>query len=264
VAYQSIPTQSRAEEQRDIRRAQRGDEAARQRVLRANLRYVEQISRCYTNWRCTAADLMSEGTLALMHALDKFDPEMGTRFVTYASYWIRTRVSDCALRSMQSVGTGATMRQLRLLRRARAKLQAETGAVTESQLAEAVGVGVERLRDLALCLDGWEVEYPSADSHTPRQLRTTRTPEELALASEVEEETWMRAHRALCALDPREQTVARRRLMQDEPDTLEAIGRDLGVCRERVRQIECRVRKKLTVALRPAGLRQNARSRKAA
>jgi RNA polymerase sigma-32 factor len=232
-------------------------EAARE-LVEANLRYVVAIALSYRRYGVRVADLVSEGNVGLMIALKKFDPDRGTRFVTYAAHWIRAYVLDHVIRAWSIVGVGAGPLRSKVffrLRREKAKIMASTRDVVEvgEKLAERFGTTPEKItmlahrleaRDLSLDAkvfeDGAATVLDTLASGGPSQ-------EEQYLGHERANaiHDWVRA--AVEKLDPRERFIVQVRIMADgaEELSLAEIGRRLGVSRERARQLEARAKQKI-------------------
>lgn len=257
----NVPTLTREEEHelavtyRDTRDAAAGD-----RLVRANMRHVVSIALLYRRYGLRTQDLIAEGNVGLVTALNKFDPEKGTRFVTYAAYWIRAYVLNFIIRSWSMVGSGAGPLRSKLffrLRRERARLNS---LVTErdqalSELATRVGIPVEKLEPMLQRLDGRDVSLDqplSADNEQTRldSLQSFDEPQdEVAANNERASLLDGRVKAALATLDKRERFIVERRILADEELSLAELGRKLGVSRERARQLEARAKTKLRRSL---------------
>ncbi|HEX2672138.1 MAG TPA: sigma-70 family RNA polymerase sigma factor [Polyangiaceae bacterium] len=235
------------------------DLAARDELVGCNLRHVAAVASRFRRQTSVSFDeLVAEGNIGLFHALDKFDPDQGTRFITYAVYWIRAYMSQHVVRSRSLVSTGVQSKLLSKVRRERTKALARgEGAATEGRLAEQLALSPERLRSLVERLDVHDVPWDvhSEDSLSVGLSAALGLPsfnaEETALAAEAQSRLSAAVAQALSALDVRERYVVERRLMahQGEELSLAEIGRNFAVSRERARQIETRALRKLKVAL---------------
>jgi RNA polymerase sigma-32 factor len=232
-------------------------DAARQ-LIEANLRYVVAIALSYRRYGVRVADLISEGNVGLMTALKKFDPERGTRFVTYAAHWIRAYVLDYVIRAWSIVGVGAGPLRSKVffrLRREKAKILASTpdAQVANERLAAAFGTSTEKITLLAQRLEARDVSLDAKvfDDGSATVLDTLPSllpsQEDDFLRKERSSEIEARVREAVQALDPRERFIVEVRMMADGPDelSLAEIGRRLGVSRERARQLEARAKQKL-------------------
>jgi RNA polymerase sigma-32 factor len=258
------PTLSAAEELDCIRAWQeRRDRRAAGRLVLCNSRHVVFTAFKFQSYGIQVADLISEGHVGLMKALDRFDESKGVRFSTYAIYWIRAHIIASVMEgwSVLSGPRGALdSRVFFRLRRERAELwKAEgegTGLGTHGvieRLAASFGVSERRMEEMLSQLDNRGV---SLDAQQPGQeqslLDEQRSDDDQASALENRQ---LRAQleravaRARRGLDPREAFIVERRLMADPEEKLSLgeIGARFGVSRERVRQIEVRARRKLRI-----------------
>lgn len=256
----AIPLLDRETEHDIAVRAKAGEESARKALIEANLRFVVSVALQYRRYGIRLADLIAEGNLGLMVAANKFDPDRGTRFVTYAGYWIRALILDLVVRASSMVGGGSGPLRSKLyfrLRRERARAGNLTQDTSERNvmLAEKFNTTEERMEEMLRRLDARDVSLDqtvftesgvtlietieSDEIHPEDQLMTTRT--------ESREHTRLAA--ALSKLDPRERFIVEQRYMQDEEASLADIGRTLGVSRERARQLEARAKQKLREGL---------------
>jgi RNA polymerase sigma-32 factor len=241
------------------------DEAFAHRLVEANLRFVVRIALGYRGYGLKVADLVEEGNLGLLEAVRRFDPARNLRFMTYASFWVRAYVLAHVLKQRSLVGVGTGPLQSRLffrLARERARLTAALGENAtreeiDARLAVKFRTTPERIREIGARLDAKDV---SLDLPVFRDGPTTgvdllpddRTP--VAVELEVEEreaELRRRIDLVLRTLPERERYIADHRLLaQDEDEeTLADIGRALRLSRERVRQLEERIKGKLRRAL---------------
>ena len=244
-------------------RWQKGDRAAAERLVTCNLRYVVRIALMYRGYGIRVADLIEEGNLGLLEAVRRFEPERGLRFMTYASYWIRAYVLAHVLKQSTLVGVGTGPLQSKLffrLARERARIVSALGSeVTtdevERRLAVKFETTVERIREIGARIDAKDV---SLDAQLFRDGATTALDlladehemldDDLA-TRERDLEVRRRLGAVMASLPERERYIVDHRLMSDEEDTLADIGRHLRLSRERVRQLEARVKSKLRRAL---------------
>ena len=251
-----IPVLDRETEHELAVRARQGDEAAREALVRANLRYVVSVALQYRAYGVRLADLLAEGNLGLVVASHKFDPDRGTRFVTYAGYWIRAFVLDAVVKSTTMVGGGTGPLRSKLffrLRRERARLGTLLGDDAErlQEMARRFGVSPERMREMLRRVDARDVSLDQKrfddGEGTLLDLLPAEgpDPETAAMEAERREVVSSALREALRTLDERERFIVERRLLDDEPWSLAALGRQLGVSRERARQLEARAKKKM-------------------
>jgi RNA polymerase sigma-32 factor len=256
---QAIAPLSREHEYELARRVRdHDDRQAAHELVEANLRYVVAIALSYRRYGVRLADLVSEGNVGLMVALKKFDPDRGTRFVTYAAHWIRAYVLDHVIRAWSIVGVGAGPLRSKVffrLRREKAKILASTSdvAVANEKLAARFGTTSEKIALLAHRLEARDVSLDAKvfDDGAATVLDTLSgqgpSQEDEYLGHERSRAVLARVREAVQALDPRERFIVEVRMMADATDelSLAEIGRRLGVSRERARQLEARAKQKI-------------------
>jgi RNA polymerase sigma-32 factor len=237
-----------------------GDTSARDELVRSQLRNVVTIAGRYRREACaTFEELVAEGNFGLLQALARFDPDRGTRLVTYAAYWIRSYISQYLIRSRSLVTTGVQSKLLAKLRRGRAREAMASGepANADRALADQLALSPDRLHSLVERLDARDVSWDasSEDGLGARLAEVveslSRNAEEYAMSAEEEKHSSLAISDALLVLDVRERYVVDQRLMahREEQLSLAEIGRRLSVSRERARQIEARAIRKLKAAL---------------
>ncbi|HJT77694.1 MAG TPA: RNA polymerase sigma factor RpoD/SigA [Gemmataceae bacterium] len=225
-------------------RVEEGDSEARDHLVRANLRLVVNIARSYTGKGLGLQDLIEEGNLGLLRAVEGFDPSMNTRFSTYASYWIKQSIKRGLINSGKTIRIPAYMAQLLTeWRRATAQLQEELGRTpTQEEIAAHLGLNKKKLSLIKKAIRVYNAAPGSEQSENVQSIDETlmdvrsKTPAlEMLATDEVREVLTL-----LDRMEPREAAVLRMRfgLNGEEPKTLHAIGECLGLTRERVRQIE--------------------------
>jgi len=255
----AFPVLSREDEQDLVHRwMDSHEERAKDRLLAAHLRYVVAIALRYRRYGVPVEELVSEGNFGLVHALGKFEPGRGTRFVTYAAYWIRAYVLNHVIRSWSLVGVGSGALRSKMffrLRRERVKIAnlVGDGAQADTMLAQAMGLPEATVQAMVRRLDARDVSLdtkPFDDSSTSLGdllAAPDRSQEETLAATERDDQVRSAVQSAMADLDERERYIAEKRLMADRDDelSLAEIGRRLGVSRERARQLEVRTKRKL-------------------
>jgi RNA polymerase sigma-32 factor len=254
------------EEQRLARSYAKGDARAAHRLITANLRFVVKVAHEFRSYGPSLPDLVQEGNIGLMKAVQKFDPERGIRFISYAAWWIRAYIQNHILRSFSLVKVGTTQAQRKLFfslartRRDLDKASAEHGADSDGEnvamIANKLGVKPREVEEMSqrmgrrdLSLDAPVGEDGDA---THGDLLAGEGPTPHHAASAVQERTKLQGGvgAALARLDPRERFIIEQRVMTDEPMTLNEVGEHFGFSRERARQLELRAKAKLADQLR--------------
>ena len=249
------------------------DGAAARRLLGSHLRLVVKIARGYGGYGLPLGELIAEGNVGLMQALDKFEPERGFRFSTYAMWWIRAAIQEYVLHNRSLVKMGTTAAQKKLFFNL-GRLKRELGAFGEGDLApDAVASIAEELevnadevvemnrrlagRDQSLTApmrEGGEAEW--------QDMLVDGNQDQETLVADASELAWRRDLMAagLGSLTERERHILTERRLKDEPVTLEGLSSVYGISRERVRQIEARAFEKLQKAMLAAAANERARA----
>ena len=232
------------------------DEAALHRLITAYMRLAISMAAKFKRYGAPMSDLVQEAGLGLMKAADKFDPDRGVRFSTYAVWWIKASVQDYVMRNWSMVRTGSTSSQKSLffnMRTVQAQFEREAQQTGESLdkhqlnqlIATEVGVPLNdvEMMDGRLSGSDFSLNATQASDEEGREWIETLEDENARADLAVEEDydqqrlaDWLGV--AMSALNEREQFIVRERKLIDSPRTLESLGAELGLSKERVRQLE--------------------------
>jgi RNA polymerase sigma-32 factor len=241
---------------------ERGDEKALHRLVNAYMRLAISMAARYRRYGAPMPDLIQEAGVGLMKAAEKFDPDRGVRFSTYAVWWIKASIQDYVMRNWSMVRTGSTSSQKALffnLRRVRAKLERRAGAegvVLDGQrlremIAAEVGVPLRDVEMMDARLAGADFSLNAQQAgEEGREWLETLEDEAPQAAETVTRDadlgrvrSWLAD--ALASLNARERMIIVERKLRDEPRTLESLGQELGLSKERIRQLEAQALGKL-------------------
>jgi len=239
------------------------DQKALDQLVGSHLRLVIKLARGYRGYGLPLEDLIAEGNLGLMQAIERFDPTRGFRLNTYAIWWIKAQLQDYVMRASSLVRMGTTAAQKRLFFNLR-RLSASHGELqggdlspeTVAEIAEELGVRKQEVIEMSRRMSGRDAslnERVDADGDAERQdfLVDERATQETILVERDEAAKRLGLlEKALGSLTPRERQIVVERRLSDEPPTLEDLGIHFGVSRERVRQLEARALDKLGKAVR--------------
>ncbi|EGV27833.1 RNA polymerase, sigma 32 subunit, RpoH [Thiorhodococcus drewsii AZ1] len=235
------------------------DMAAARRLMMSHLRFVIRIARGYMGYGLPLPDLIQEGTVGLMKAVRRFEPDMGVRLVSFAVHWIRAEIHEYILRNWRIVKVATTKAQRKLffnLRSAKKRL----GWFTKQEVDEvAADLGVKpevvmqmesRLSSQDLSFDNLDDDDDDAPSAPSTYLPDTRMePSRLLEREDTDRNQKERLHAALEGLDERSKTILRERWLSEKKQTLHELAEQFGVSAERIRQIEKNAMKKMRLKL---------------
>jgi len=246
------------EEEQELARLYRdtGDRDALFRLVTANLMMVVHVARSFRRAARNLLDLIQEGNIGLLQAIEKFDPDVGVRLPTYAGWWVRAYMVKFLLDNVRLVRVGTTNARRKLLRnlnKEKARLEAQGFDVGPKLLAEHFGVSENDVQDVQQALSGRDVslDAPIGDDETRSREEVFAKPGgDLGIDEEVaRKEMQERAQEAIGRfredLSDRELAILDERVLSEDPLTLQALGDRFGTSREAVRQVEARLVKRL-------------------
>jgi RNA polymerase sigma-32 factor len=267
-----FPLLSLAEEFRlAVKYRDEGDVEAAHALVTSNLRFVVKVANEYSSYGLRMADLVQEGNIGLMTAVKKFDPRKGFRLISYAVWWIRAMIQSYILKSWSLVKIGTTQAQRKLFyklsqtKRALSRLlsspvgQETLDSDSRDIVAKVLHVSGEDVEEMDARLRNRDasLDAPLHDETQTTSLDRLVSPdnqEEAVARSEEQSKVRDEIRHALRVLNDKERYIVERRLMTDEPITLQEIGDHYGISRERARQIEERAKKKIRAAFSESGL----------
>lgn len=252
-----------AEEERAlaIRAFEHKDPKAYQQLVQANLRFVVKIAFDYVRYGAKVLDLIQEGNVGLLKAVQEFNPYKDVRLTTYAVYWIKSYMQDFLLRNWSIVRVGTTAAQKKLfynLKKEQERLTRQGLMATPRAISMNLGVEESDVKLMQERLSGGDVSLSAPadanDTDSPRTL-ISKIPDMAELPSDTldaEEQSRLfkeALKKFVELLDPREQMILKERMLAESPKTLVDIGVDYGITKERARQIEEKIKEKLKTFL---------------
>lgn len=255
----AVPKISREAEERLLERwYTHGEVRARDELVSTQLRYVVAIALKYKRYGVPVSELVAEGNFGVVHALRKFEPARGNRFVTYAAYWIRAYILNYIIRSWSLVGVGSGALRSKMffkLRRERIRVTnlLGEGDAADEALAERLSIPKEKLGGMLRRLEARDVSLDaplfddSGATLVDALANSGQNQEDSLIANRRGTRVQSLVRDAVKDLDKRERYIVENRMMADSEDemSLAEIGRRLGVSRERARQLEARAKRKL-------------------
>ncbi|MFH0960071.1 MAG: RNA polymerase factor sigma-32 [Pseudomonadota bacterium] len=242
------PVLNREEENRlALKYRDSGDSGAVNILITSNLRFVIKVALGYRNYGVKIMDLVQEGNIGLMKAVEKFDPDKGYRLISYAVWWIKAYIQNHIIRSWSMVKMGTTQAQRKLFYRIGDLPEAsdvDTRQEDVSKLADRINVTQDEVIDMAARLKSRDLSLDELLGDSSRDsfadtLRDDAADQERELLEHQETEILRRwVGEAVERLNPREKYIVQKRILSDEPETLKELGKHFGVTRERARQIE--------------------------
>jgi RNA polymerase sigma-32 factor len=246
--------------------AEHDDTDAAHKLVTSHLRLVAKIAMGYRGYGLPVSDLVSEGSIGLMKAVKKFDPEKGFRLSTYAMWWIRASITEYVLRSWSMVKLGTMAAQKKLffsLRKTKSRLNIlESGDLTPdqlTQLSEVMDVSEVEINSMnrRLMARDASLNAPLSQDKEGAEFQDTlisESPSPEAITAEGQELSFRRGllEDAMAELNDRERDIITERRLNEDPITLDELGKRYGISRERVRQLEARAFEKISITMTDA------------
>ena len=239
----------------------KGETRAAHRLVTANLRFVVKVAYEYRSYGFKMSDLIQEGNIGLMKAVQKFDPDKGIRLISYAVWWIRAYIQNYILKSWSLVKLGTTQAQRKLFfslartKRELDKMSTEHGfdsdAEDSSKIARKLKVKAGEVEEMTQRMEGRDLslDAPMGDdggyTHVDFVVGGGAGQDEELSGAQEQTMVQARIGDALARLDQRERYIVEMRVMNDKPMTLKELGEHFGFSRERARQLEIRAKEKL-------------------
>lgn len=250
-----IPLLTPKEELKLARQVQKGDAAAREKMIQANLRLVLKMAHEYGGFGLPLLDLVSEGNIGLMKAVERYDPSRGSKFSTYAAFWIKQSIKRALSNQAKTIRLPVHLiERLARMRKLSIELTEELGRQpTDAELAEALGIPVYKVTLLKqVSTKPASLQALAADDELAELVHTIPDPNMASPFENLEERDFHnRVHNVIAQLDERERAVLSLRFpLEDQVQmTLEDVGAKFNLTRERIRQIQNQALKKIKKAL---------------
>jgi RNA polymerase sigma-32 factor len=244
------------------------DEGALHRLITAYMRLAISMASKFRRYGAPMSDLIQEASVGLMKAADKFDPDRGVRFSTYAVWWIKASIQDYVMRDFSLVRTGSTSSQKSLffnMRRVQARIEREAGAPLETHvlhemIAAELGVPIHDVQMMDGRLSGSDFSLDATQSSEDEgrswvDALEDDSPQADEIVTNSHDNATLRQWltSAFSTLSERERFIVRERKLRDDPRTLESLGGELGLSKERVRQLEAAAFSKMRRSLESVG-----------
>lgn len=265
LPFRAAPLLSSDEERQLARLSAAGDAAAAERLVLSHLRMVARMARRYATLGLPTSDLIQEGTIGLIQAVRRFNPDRGVRLSTYAAWWVRASIQEHVVRSWSLVRLGKTAAHRALFLRLKPLAEPRTdpaealGEATAGRLARhfnlpigEVAAMIRRLAAHDASLNQPLTDGADGDSYLDRLAADQPLPEDIVADRRLTARWGGLIERALAMLPAREAMIIRRRHLDETAPTFETIGRELGISKDRVRQLERRALDRLKALLHPA------------
>lgn len=230
-----------------VRYKKEADRHAEQVLITSNLRFVIKVALGYRNYGVKLMDLIQEGNIGLMKAVQRFDPDRGYRLISYAIWWIKAYIQNYIIRSWSLVKMGTTQAQRKLFYRIADLPEAtdpDSHMENVSSLATRIHVTEDEVIDMAARLRAHDLSLDDLIGESSRDsfadILRDDSPDQEEMLADHQEQTHLRQWvvNALESLNPREKYIVEKRVLSEEPATLKELGKHFGVTRERARQIE--------------------------